>query len=97
VISVGDINAVMACTALKLNRDFIHITGGSKSDLEDWENTGMKRIEAVIKGQDVGEIEKDDPMPCEYSVPDANIRIMDFMKSVILNNKKLRYCYSAVI
>ena len=76
VLALGDMNAVTASVAMKMNRRFIHITGGSERDREAWENTASKRLVAVMAGLDSGETEKDDPMPGPYAVKAGIIDVL---------------------
>ena len=76
IVALGDLNAAMSSVALKMNRRFIHITGSSDQDEEIWEKTAKKRLLAVINGNDVGDVEKDDPMPEEYHVSQGQIDVL---------------------
>ena len=87
VISVGDMNAVMPCVAMKMGRRFIHITGASKQDYESWNNTAMKRIDAVISGNDSGLVEKDDPMPNPYKLSPGYIDVLYVSRNELNFNK----------
>lgn len=87
IISIGDMNGAVASVAMKMKRQFIHITGSSESNIEAWENTASKRMEAVISGADTGDVEKDDIMPCEYSVLPGYIDVLTVSRKVISMNK----------
>jgi adenine-specific DNA-methyltransferase len=63
VMSIGDSNAVFASVAIKLNRKFIHVIGGTNDDIETWNHTASKRIVASIEGIDNESIEGNDNLP----------------------------------
>lgn len=93
VISIGDVNAAMAGVCLKLNRQFIHITGKSSRDMKTWEDTGKNRLLAVMHGQDSGDVEKDDPMPNEYLVEPCTIDVLTEMESTIVQDREIESVY----
>jgi len=86
IIALGDLNAAMASVAFKTKRKCIHITGNSPQDLEAWENTASKRILAVLSGFDSAEVEKDDPMPIEYSVYSGYIDCLKVPRTKLIVN-----------
>lgn len=83
VVSVGDINAVMASVSMKMHRTFIHITGSSSQDIEAWLNTGRGRLLAVMAGNDSGDVEKDDPLPFDYSVEQGSIDVLQVSNTIM--------------
>jgi DNA-cytosine methyltransferase len=87
VISLGDMNGVLACVAIKMHRKFIHITGSSAQDIEAWDNTAKLRIKAVLSGLDTGEIEKDDPMRESYDIPKGKVDILCVSRKELKNDK----------
>ena len=76
VVSLGDMNAVVASVAMKMNRRFIHITGSSSKDIESWEHTAKYRLDVTITGRDSGTIEKDDEMTFGYTVEPGYIDVL---------------------
>ena len=87
VISIGDMNGATASVAMKMNRHFIHITGGSAADFEAWSNTASKRIEAVNSGKDTEDVEKDDVMPFEYNVVPGFVDVLNVSRKVLSINR----------
>ncbi len=83
VVSLGDMNGVVASVAMKMSRVFVHITGKSTQDIEAWENTAKKRLIAVAEGRDCGTVEEDDPMPCDYSVEQGCIDVLTVSRKTI--------------
>ena len=52
VLSIGDLTASMTSAAIKLSRHAIHTAGNTPYELEVWEQSSRRRIEAVLSGAD---------------------------------------------
>ncbi|MFC1970891.1 DNA cytosine methyltransferase [Chloroflexota bacterium] len=52
VLSIGDLTASMTSAAIKLSRHTIHMAGNTPNDLDVWEQSAKRRIEAVLSGAD---------------------------------------------
>lgn len=83
VLSIGDSNAAFASVAIKSQHKFIHITGGSTSDLKAWEDVGLYRLAATLENKDSGSIEADDEIGFDYKVSDGYIDVLCISKNAL--------------
>lgn len=87
VLAMGDVNAVFASVAIKMNRHFIHMIGGSTSDWNDWENLGGRRILATMDGRDSEEIEGSDALP-DAAPKKGYVDVLSLSKSYLFRSER---------
>ena len=87
VVSLGDVNGVLASVAAKLNRFFVHLSGGFSDDIREWESIGLKRIKATIEGKDDSSLEGSDALD---SVAPVNgfLDVLSLSQSYLSINEK---------
>lgn len=83
VMSIGDSNAVFASVAIKLHRNFIHVTGGSEDDLGTWLSTASRRLVATMQKLDNSEMEGNDYLP-DSNPENGYIHVLKLSKSKLL-------------
>lgn len=87
VLSIGDVNGVFASVAAKLNRFFIHLSGGFSDDITEWVGIGSKRIRATIEGKDDVSLEGSDTLESAAPV-DGFLDVLSLSKSYLVINEK---------
>ena len=87
VMAIGDSNAVVASVAIKMNRKFIHIIGGTNGNQQTWEKSASQRILATMDGRDNEVIEGSDSLP-EATPKDGRVVVLKLSESRLFFNTK---------
>lgn len=86
VMSLGDVNGAFASVSIKMNRFFIHMAGGSASDIALWENNASRRMIASLEGVDNESLEGSDALS-EENPSNGHIDTLLLSSSYISKNE----------